>query len=115
MTQRRLPVASILLAALAGGCGRQPLKTDGGAGTGGDAGQAGAGGTFTPTRGPVKVAASVVWANAGVAARVVAASATQIIRFTKLPLVVGMRIAGRRAREAPSEVALARQPLAFSR
>ena len=50
MTQRRLAVASILLAALAGGCGRQPLKTDGGAGTGGDAGQAGAGGTFTPTR-----------------------------------------------------------------
>jgi len=50
VTQRRLAVASILLAALAGGCGRQPLKTDGGAGTGGDAGQAGAGGTFTPTR-----------------------------------------------------------------
>jgi len=50
VTQRRLPVASILLAALAGGCGRQFLKTDGGAGTGGDAGQAGAGGTFTPTR-----------------------------------------------------------------
>jgi hypothetical protein len=44
VTQRQIACASLLLAALAAGCGRQPIKTDGGAGTGGDTGQAGAGG-----------------------------------------------------------------------
>jgi hypothetical protein len=47
---RLLALAWIATVALAAGCGGRPVHADASAGIGGGAGQAGAGGTFTPTR-----------------------------------------------------------------